>query len=486
MRTTTQIAKNFGIHFSLILLSFLAADAVLAQGSLTPPGPPKATMKTLEQIEPRIDLQNAPAGAVTTTDANYHYIITQPGSYYLSANLGVTKFHGIQISAEGVTLDLNGFEISRASGSGGNGIRIAASSHRASVRNGSVTGFSYGIHVGVGSNARGTALRDLSASNCTIAGILAGDGAVLESCRAQDNQDGIAAGINSSLSNCVASGNSGTYGIFASPGSSLINCTASGNGFRGIFAGRNSSLTNCTASSNGGDGIYAEGDSSLTNCTASGNSGTYGIYADSGSSLSNCTASDNRGTYGIYAASGVSLTNCTARANTSTSSFSAGIRAGDGCTVSHSTAYGNTSTAGTSTRQTGIGFALGSDGTIEGCTASNNKGDGIRVDARSSVRGNHLSDNATGTGANLRVFGARGRVDGNHIASSILKTGLRVEGNGNVITRNSVGGCDPNYDIAANNKIFVLAAPNHATAFTTNGGGGTPFGTDDPWANISY
>src|SRR5213078_103728 len=98
-----------------------------------------------DQIEPRIDLQNAPASAVTTTNANYHFIITQPGSYYLSANLGVTKPNGIQINAEGVTLDLNGFEISRSSGSG-DGIEIPGTSHRTSVRNGSIKGFVNGIN----------------------------------------------------------------------------------------------------------------------------------------------------------------------------------------------------------------------------------------------------------------------------------------------------------------------------------------------------
>src|SRR5207237_3379194 len=83
-----------------------------AQGSLIPPSAPAATMKSLDQIEPRIDLQNAPASAVTTTDANYHFIITQPGSYYLTANIAATKTNAVQINSVGVTLDLNGFQIS--------------------------------------------------------------------------------------------------------------------------------------------------------------------------------------------------------------------------------------------------------------------------------------------------------------------------------------------------------------------------------------
>src|SRR6478672_4455539 len=70
---------------------FLLSTFAFPQGSLTPPpGTPAPTMKTLDQVdthidvkgEKRIDLQNAPAAAVTTTDANYHFIINQPGSYY--------------------------------------------------------------------------------------------------------------------------------------------------------------------------------------------------------------------------------------------------------------------------------------------------------------------------------------------------------------------------------------------------------------------
>src|SRR5438067_1632484 len=87
-------------------------STIFAQGSLTPPGAPAPTLKTLQQIEPRIDVQNAPASAVTTTDANYHYIITQSGSYYLSGNIVATKTHAIKIAAPDVVLDLSGFRIS--------------------------------------------------------------------------------------------------------------------------------------------------------------------------------------------------------------------------------------------------------------------------------------------------------------------------------------------------------------------------------------
>src|SRR5256714_14696119 len=114
---------------------------VFGQGSLAPPGPPAPTMKKLDEIEPRTNLQATPAPpGVDTGSADYQFIITQPGSYYLSANLVVTKTNGIQINAEGVTLDLNGFQISRVSPDG-NGIEISNVGHRATIRNGTVIGF---------------------------------------------------------------------------------------------------------------------------------------------------------------------------------------------------------------------------------------------------------------------------------------------------------------------------------------------------------
>ena len=179
-------------------------------------------MKKLDEMEPRTNLQAIPAPAgVDTSNADYHFIINQPGSYYLSANILVTKTNGIQINVEGVTLDLNGFQISRVSPSG-NGIEISDTSHRTTVRNGTVKGFLFGIH---GNIAKACAFRDLAVTGCTSYGILTGPGAILESCRAHDNSGnaGIAAGQGSTLSNCAASSNTAAVGISTGPGCALTN-----------------------------------------------------------------------------------------------------------------------------------------------------------------------------------------------------------------------------------------------------------------------
>ena len=78
-----------------LLLATLAAPA-FAQGPLSPPTAPAPQGKTLDQIEPRVDLQRTVNPLPTDTDNTI--IISQPGSYYLSAGLGVTKLNGIRVT----------------------------------------------------------------------------------------------------------------------------------------------------------------------------------------------------------------------------------------------------------------------------------------------------------------------------------------------------------------------------------------------------
>ena len=104
---------------ALLLIFILHPSSfLLAQGSLTPPGAPAPTMKTLDQIEPRVAIN----ATNTPGDADSLFKITQPGSYYLTGNItGVAGKHGIEIAAPangpGVTIDLMGFELTGVPGS---------------------------------------------------------------------------------------------------------------------------------------------------------------------------------------------------------------------------------------------------------------------------------------------------------------------------------------------------------------------------------
>src|SRR6478672_7546607 len=91
-----------------------ATPKILAQGGLTPPGPPAPTMKTLDQVEARTPVD----AAHTPGDASNLFIISQPGAYYLTGNItGVAGKAGIKITANDVTLDLNGFALVGPGGS---------------------------------------------------------------------------------------------------------------------------------------------------------------------------------------------------------------------------------------------------------------------------------------------------------------------------------------------------------------------------------
>lgn len=105
---------------------------VRAQGPLTPPGAPAATMKTLDQVEARtvVNAVNTP------TDGASAFAITQPGSYCPTGNLTVLSGNTTGISASAVTLDLNGFTIA-STGAVANGKTINA-----------VTGQDLVIHLG--------------------------------------------------------------------------------------------------------------------------------------------------------------------------------------------------------------------------------------------------------------------------------------------------------------------------------------------------
>ena len=209
--------------------------SIFGQGSLTPLGAPAPTMKSLAQIAPRTPISKAP------------FIISTPGSYYLTQNLSVTTGDAITITTDNVTLDLNGFTISSTAASPtGTAILFGGSGNSRSniaIFNGHIVSgvtLSGGVFSGSGFNAgighliyvsHGLRVRDV-----TVLGVMA-DGIRLDS-------------GNNRIDSCSVD----TAGGVGMTADSVSGCEVTFSGKAGISA---TTVDNCYASSRSSFGITA-------------------------------------------------------------------------------------------------------------------------------------------------------------------------------------------------------------------------------------
>ena len=177
----------------------LIGTRVWAQGSLTPPGAPAPTMKTLSEVytqvqaaEPRIPVARAPVE------------LGRPGSYYLTDNLEGT----VTITADDVSLDLMGFTISGAEG--GNAITVATGTGKnLRVHNG-VLFLPTTDGVGISSVGSGTGLNGRIESLRVTGGrygIYVGSSCTVRDCQVTGADTGIRVGGNSVVRECRFEGN---------------------------------------------------------------------------------------------------------------------------------------------------------------------------------------------------------------------------------------------------------------------------------------
>jgi len=279
--------------------------------------------------------------------------ITAPGSYALTGNLSVLDANvtAIVVDAEGVTIDLRGFEIAgplscsccpvSCSDSGtGAGIKngvVSFSGRGSTIRNGTVRGFASG---GVVVNVFQLRVEDIHATQNGGDGILVGGASVVTGSIANLNRtDGFSGnGRGVVFGDCAAENNGG---IGFRNASVVQSSTSSGNIGAGV-SGSSMTVSNSRISSNGGAGIDVSEGAIRANVVSGANSvvGTEPAIRCSGS----CTVESNR-VRNTTASATVDGIVCQGDCNVQNNSVVAsdvGIEVNDGSLVRGNTVVGGT------------------------------------------------------------------------------------------------------------------------------------------------
>ena len=227
----------------LVLVGLLGLSVFAMAGDLEPPAAPAPTMKTLDEVEPRIPI---PASATPVAE----FVIDNPGSYYLAGDRNASM-NGIRVNADNVTIDLMGYSLIGSGSPMAWGIYVNGRTN-VEIRNGTVRDFGDdGIYEN-NSNGKEHRIINIRAVSNGIRGIyLAGNGHLVKNCTAADNTGhGIfATGNGSTITGNTAYNNQG-YGISVGNGSTVTGNTVFSNQSTGIIASSGSTVTGNTVSSN--------------------------------------------------------------------------------------------------------------------------------------------------------------------------------------------------------------------------------------------
>ncbi|MHC4575494.1 MAG: right-handed parallel beta-helix repeat-containing protein [Planctomycetota bacterium] len=291
----TKQKKVKAVVSVLTLAGLLLFSPFAMAGSLEPSAPPGPTMKTLDEVEPRVPIH---ASDLPLT-------ITEPNSYYLVEDIDFTDTlnHAIRVECNDVTIDLMGFSLTGPDAGGSCGIYMGWRTN-VEIRNGTVRDFCIGIYEVSSSGKQHRVINVRVMSNALYGIALFGYGHFVKDCTAAQN---------------------GIYGIYTGSGCTVTGNTAYSNDGSGIYAGTGSTATGNTTYDNGSIGIYTGSGCTVTGNTVYYNS-NYGISASSGCTVTGNTCYSN-GDDGIYAGSGSTVTG-----NTCYSNGDDGIYAGSGST----------------------------------------------------------------------------------------------------------------------------------------------------------
>jgi len=268
---------------AITLAALLAASAAPAGPLSPPPGPPAPSgpsLTELADLDPLFDQvddlrQNAdelrtlePRTNVLTLpgDASNAYIISEPGSYYLGADILIEddEVTAILIDAPHVTLDLNGHSItSTATGDNGAipgpwGVATNGDQANVAVRNGAISGFASGNVRLRGNIPRAENLRVSGGDGIGIS--VGGLSAMIIGCKASDiGGSNLSFTTSTNYGNVIAecaARNSPNISFSLPPGAAVRDCASVGNTFNIAYSTRQGSVfRRCTSTSSAGGGF---------------------------------------------------------------------------------------------------------------------------------------------------------------------------------------------------------------------------------------
>lgn len=497
--------KTISSLLALAALSTLNSQisTIRAQGSLTPPaGAPAPVMKSLDQIEARTPVESL------SGDATAKYIISQPGSYYLTTNLvGVSGKAGIRIEATHVVLDLNGFSLQGVSG-GTEGIRIAVNGGPVSIRNGTLNSWTTAGIFG-GDTATHVSLTDLAITDISAGpGVYVGNHSTAKRISVNGAQRaGIYAGDHLGggvVDHCTVE----NFGIASAPllpdltdvmaiGASLVSDSTvrgvTNNGLADFVNGISAdSVERCRVSDFALAGTFGAGIAGglIRNCVVQNITGTeadvYGIY---GNNIECNIVIDANGAAQIGIISGGynariagnTLTRCKISASSSTEVTGNRVAVGNNqvaveANYGGSRISGNTIIAGTGSTARGIQLNGIGNFVEHNLVSIGSSACGIYAqNSKNTIRDNCVHGDTASIGISIAATVTGCRVDGNSVTVGTSGTGI-LTGAGavnNVVIRNTVSGTAIPYNVIAGNQIGTLVSSDTLDA------------TVSPWANLS-